>query len=86
MDSDAIRVPDQLGELLRAARLRRGLTQADIARGLGISVQAVSKLERNAGRASFDRVHRLCLLLGMELLLRPRPAPASNAPHAAAEW
>lgn len=86
MDVDAIRVPDQLGELLRAARLRRGLTQADVARGLGISVQAVSKLERNAGRASFDRVHRLCLLVGMELLLRRKDAAAADAPHAGTEW
>lgn len=67
-----IRTPDQLGPLLRAARLRQGLTQADVAHQLGISTQAVSKLESQAGRASFDRIHRLCLLLGMDIGLQPK--------------
>jgi HTH-type transcriptional regulator/antitoxin HipB len=70
-----ILLPSQLGDLLRGARMRRGLTQTDIARQLGISTQAVSKLENNAARASFDRVHRLCQVLGLELLLHEKPAP-----------
>jgi HTH-type transcriptional regulator/antitoxin HipB len=73
---DIIRVPDQLGSVLRAARLQRGLTQADVAKQLGISTQAVSKLETKAGKASFDRVHRLSLLLGLELALQPKDAKA----------
>ena len=68
---DVIRLPAQLGAMLRAVRMQQGITQADVAKQLDISVQAVSKLEANAGRASFDRVHRLCLLLGLELVLRP---------------
>lgn len=76
MDADVIRLPEQLGPLLRAARQQRAMTQSDIALRLGISVQAVSRLEKNAGRASFDRIHRLCLLLDLELLLRPRAATA----------
>ncbi|MGP1666041.1 MAG: helix-turn-helix domain-containing protein [Rhodanobacter sp.] len=64
MRSTPILLPTQLGDILRSARLSRGLTQTDIARQLGISTQAVSKLENNAARASFDRVHRLCQLTG----------------------
>jgi HTH-type transcriptional regulator/antitoxin HipB len=75
---DIIRLPDQLGPMLRAARLQRGWTQADVAKQLGITAQAVSKLESQAGRASFDRVHRLCLLLGLELGLEPKAAAASK--------
>ena len=67
-----IRTPDQLGPILRATRLKQGLTQADVARQLGVSTQAVSKLESQAGRASFDRIHRLCLLLGMDVGLQPK--------------
>ena len=74
MDADVIRLPDQLGPPLRTARQQRAMTQSDIALRLGITVQAVSRLEKNAGRASFDRIHRLCLLLDLELLLRPRAA------------
>lgn len=84
---DIIRVPDQLGPMLRAARMQRGQTQADIARQLGVTVQAVSRLEANAGRASFDRIHRLCLLLGLELALQPKGAQSARAvAEPRAEW
>jgi len=69
-----ILLPTQLGDILRSARLSRGLTQPDIARQLGISTQAVSKLENNAARVSFDRIHRLCQVLGLELLLQEKSA------------
>ena len=74
MRSTPILLPTQLGDILRGARLSRGLTQTDIARQLGISTQAVSKLENNAARASFDRIHRLCQVLGLELLLQEKSA------------
>lgn len=78
-----VRIPAQLGPLLRDARLQKKLTLADVARQLGVSVQAVSKLERNADRASFARVHKLCLLLGLEISLQPKiPGVAENA----GEW
>lgn len=83
---DVIRVPGQLGTLLRNARLQRGLTQADVAAKLGVSVQAVSKLENRAGRASFDRIHRLCLLLGLELMLRSKDEAPTSEATAKVEW
>jgi HTH-type transcriptional regulator/antitoxin HipB len=50
-------------------------------------VQAVSRLEANAGRASFDRIHRLCLLLGMNLALQPRDRQrAGGVAESQAEW
>lgn len=85
---DAIRTPDQLGILLRAARIRQGLTQTQVASQLGVSTQAVSKLESHAGRASFDRIHRLCLLLGLEIVLQPKGtrSPKETATRSEAEW
>ena len=47
---------------------------------MGVTVQAISKLEANASRASFERIHRLCQILGLEVLLQPRSAVAD------AEW
>lgn len=76
---DIIRVPDQLGPKLRAVRMQQGLTQADVARQLGVTVQAVSRLEANAARASFDRIHRLCLLLGLDLVLQPKGTTGAGA-------
>lgn len=82
-----IRIPDQLGTVLRATRLQRKLTQADVARQMGVTVQAVSKLESNAGRASFERIHRLCLLLGLELSLISKGAsPLVAEPSPPVEW
>lgn len=78
-----IRVPTQLGDLLRNARQQQGLTLADIARQLGVSVQAVSQLEHNADRATFERIHRLCRVLGLELVLQGRQAAKSDT---ATEW
>jgi len=84
---DAIRTPDQLGTLLRAARIRQGLTQAHVAAQLGVSTQAVSKLESHAGRASFDRIHRLCLLLGVEIVLQHKGTPSTGITKPfEAEW
>ncbi|HET6554798.1 MAG TPA: helix-turn-helix transcriptional regulator [Dyella sp.] len=83
---DIIRLPDQLGTMLRAARVQKGLTQADVARQLGVSVQALSKLESNAGRASFDRVHRLCLLLGLDIALLPKADDARSTDTRRSEW
>ena len=74
MQPTPIRLPAQLGDMLRGARLSRGLTQTDIAKQLGISAQAVSKLENNAAKASFERIHRLCQALGIELLLQEKLA------------
>jgi HTH-type transcriptional regulator/antitoxin HipB len=69
MQPTAIRLPAQLGDVLRSVRTSRGLTQADIATQLGISTQAVSRLERNAAKASVARIHTLCQVLGLDLLL-----------------
>jgi HTH-type transcriptional regulator/antitoxin HipB len=80
MHSMSVRLPAQLGDLLRGTRLSRGLTQSEIAEKLGISVQAVSKLENNAARASFERIHRLCQVLGLEVVLQDKPTGVAESP------
>ncbi|MDA3915290.1 helix-turn-helix transcriptional regulator [Oleiagrimonas sp.] len=83
---DIIRVPEQVGTVLRAARVQQGMTQAEVAEKIGVSPQAMSRLEKNAGRASFDRIHRLCLLLGLEVVLRPRGHPGTQKNLRYEEW
>lgn len=85
MRSMPVRLPAQLGDLLRGARLSRGRTQSDIAEQLGISVQAVSKLENGATRASFERIHRLCQVLGLEIVLQEKSTGVAEA-SAQVEW
>ncbi len=84
MPCTPVRLPAQLGDILRSARTHQGLTQTDVARQLGISTQAVSKLEKNAARASFERIHQLCQVLGLELLLQEKSGMnLRDAPEAA---
>ncbi len=78
MRDEAIRIPAQLGSLLRSERISKKLTQAQVGAQLGISVQALSKLERDASRVSFERIHQLCQVLGLEMLLRSRTSPNSS--------
>jgi HTH-type transcriptional regulator/antitoxin HipB len=85
MRSMPVRLPAQLGDLLRGARLGRGLAQSDIAKQLGISVQAISKLENGAARASFERIHRLCQVLGLDIVLREKPTGVAES-SAKLEW
>jgi len=80
-----ILLPAQLGDILRSARLSRGFTQTDVARQLGISTQAVSKLEKHAARVSFDRIHRLCQVLGLDLLVQEKPT-VNLRDASAPEW
>ncbi|MGH8157684.1 MAG: helix-turn-helix domain-containing protein [Rhodanobacter sp.] len=80
-----VRLPAQLGDMLRGARLSQSLTQTDIAKQLGISVQAVSKLESGAAKASFERIHRLCQALGLELVLQEKSTGVAESP-AKVEW
>jgi transcriptional regulator with XRE-family HTH domain len=70
------------GAKLRALRIERGMTQADLARQLGLSTQAhVSLLEGGKKTPSIEIVLRCADLFGMtgdEILLYPRPAGVSS--------
>ncbi|NLC62046.1 MAG: helix-turn-helix transcriptional regulator [Gammaproteobacteria bacterium] len=78
-----IRAPQQLGPLLRALRKQAGLTQADVAGQLGVTRQAVSELENRPESATFERLMKLCAVLGVEIALQPR---ATSRPAQAPEW
>ena len=81
--SYVIRVPHQLGPLLRALRRDKGLTQADVAGQLGVTRQAISELENRPESASFERLMKLATVLGVEIALQPRGAPM---PPDAPDW
>jgi HTH-type transcriptional regulator/antitoxin HipB len=85
----------QLGQLLRAARKQRGLTQVEVGARLGLSQNRVSHLEGHADELSVKQLLTWCAVVGLELSLAQRPAmahdpSASQAPGSAAttppEW
>jgi HTH-type transcriptional regulator/antitoxin HipB len=80
----------QLGQLLRTARKRRGLTQAEVGARLGLSQNRVSHLEGHSDEVSVKQLLTWCAVVGLELSLGerpagdlPAPAPVADAP---VEW
>lgn len=81
MSDLVLKHPQQLAPLLRALRAQAGLSQAQLAGRLGVTAQAISRLEQRPEGASVERLMRVLAALKFELVLRPRAAgPAS------AEW
>ena len=52
--------------VIRAARIMKGYTQAQLAKKLNIKQSTLSVWENDIGRVSFDNVCRLCRVLGIE--------------------
>jgi HTH-type transcriptional regulator/antitoxin HipB len=73
----------QLGQLLRAARKQRGLTQAEVGARLGLSQNRVSHLEGHADELSVRQLLTWCAVVGLELGLGQRQI-ASSEPEASA--
>lgn len=56
--------PVNVGMVLRVIRTRRGLTQADLARQVGVSQAAVSQWEMGDGTPAAETLHEICFTLG----------------------
>ncbi len=54
----------RIGFLLQQARKQKKMTQADIAEACGMSVEAVSNIERGVNYPSFDNFFLICEKLG----------------------
>lgn len=73
----------QLGQLLKAARRRRKLTQAEVAGRLGLSQNRVSYLELHPDELSFKQLLGWCTAIGLEVRLGEREGLESTNK---AEW
>lgn len=73
----------QVGQLLKTARKRRKLTQAQVAARLGLSQNRVSYLEQHPDELSFRQLLGWCAAVGLELRLGEREAVESTDK---AEW
>lgn len=69
------------GSLIREARRRQGLDQAELAQRVGTAQPAISRLERDAVSPSIDTLNRILEAMGETLFLRSTAmnAPAPNA-------
>jgi len=71
------------GQLLREARRRAGLTQAELASRAGTTQSAIARIERSATSPSFERVTSLIRLCGLDLEVRLVPFDDHEATIAA---
>jgi transcriptional regulator with XRE-family HTH domain len=80
-----------LGEAARAARLRLGLTQAEVAEKVGLAQSVYGRVERGMMMPSVPTLRKLCLTLGIssDALLslggKQRGAPAVSPQPGAGE-
>ena len=58
-------VDRHVGARLRLLRLQRGLSQKDIAEGLGLTFQQVQKYENGANRVSASKLFEIAALIGV---------------------
>lgn len=65
------------GALIREARRRAGLTQAELARRAGTTQSAIARVERGRSIPSLDHVRRLVWACGFDL--QPRLSPADDS-------
>jgi transcriptional regulator with XRE-family HTH domain len=57
------------GEILKNARLSKGLLQKDVAKVLGVKSNTVAGYEAGSRKIELDDVVTLCLFLGIDLAL-----------------
>src|ERR1700737_4120004 len=62
--------------LVRQARREAGLTQAELARRVGVSQPEIARLERGNSNPTWDTLVRALRATGHELELGGRPSPA----------
>lgn len=68
-----VTTPPQLGQIARAVRKARGLTQEEMAARVGLRQKAVSLFEGNPGPTSLERLFRMLAALELELVVREKP-------------
>src|SRR5687768_7332967 len=74
----ACRMPPDVGELIRDARGRHGLSQATLARRAGTTQKQVSRIERGEISPSIATIARLLAAMGERLELRATPGVRDN--------
>ena len=70
--------PTQLGEVIRARRKARGLSQAELASKLNLSQSRLSILESDPAGLTVDRLLALATVLGLEIVVQDRSTSSSD--------
>lgn len=68
------RTPQQLGQVIRACRKKRQLTQGMVGAKVGVRQAQISSIETRGADITVDTLYRLLSALGLELVLRDMQA------------
>jgi len=68
MNTDDEKVRRKLGERLKSAREKAGLTQAEVATRAGINTNYYAVVERGEGNLSVEKLNRIMRVLGIKSL------------------
>lgn len=60
-------IPISLGEMIGIHRIRRKMSQSDLAKAVGISRNYVSQIERGNENVSYSVVLKICEVLGLDV-------------------
>lgn len=74
-----LKSPQQLGQVLRAARKQLGLTQPQLALAAGVGVRFIVDLEAGKPTVRLENVFRVIDVLGGEIQLSGLPSPPLNS-------
>jgi transcriptional regulator with XRE-family HTH domain len=63
---------EQLRTVVQEALWTRGIEQAELARGAGMSQSAISRFLRGSRGLSFEAIDKVLEALGLEMVIQPR--------------
>lgn len=86
MDTLSLHSPAQLSAHLKSLRKTRGLTQAQLAQRLGIRQSRLADIENHPETVSSAQLLDLLAALGVEVLLRLKPADQSRTTGFRGDW
>jgi len=72
-----VQLSSQLQQLLKSLRKSRQMTQAELARRLGVVQSRVADIERDPGAVSVEQLLQVLAMLGAQLVVRETATEAS---------
>lgn len=76
-----VQLTSQLKQLLKSLRKSRQMTQAELARRLGVVQSRVADIERDPGAVSVEQLLQVLAMLGAQVVVRQTaPGPSANKP------
>jgi len=77
--SELARSPEQLGNAIRRARKKRGMSQSDLGEKAGLRQETISLIENGNPAAKLETILAILSVLGLELQISSRDSLLSFA-------